>query len=49
MESDQPALEAALTSWRGRRCMRISVCNWRTTEADVAVAVEAVKGVLSRR
>jgi glutamate/tyrosine decarboxylase-like PLP-dependent enzyme len=37
------------TTWRGRRCMRISVCNWRTTEADVAVAVEAVKGVLSRR
>jgi glutamate/tyrosine decarboxylase-like PLP-dependent enzyme len=36
------------TTWRGRRCMRISVCNWRTTEEDVAIAVEAVKGVLGR-
>jgi len=35
------------TTWRGRRCMRISVCNWRTTEEDVAVAVEAVRSVLS--
>ena len=23
-------------TWRGLRCMRVSVCNWRTTEADVA-------------
>ncbi|THD52690.1 pyridoxal-dependent decarboxylase [Phenylobacterium sp.] len=30
----------------GRRCMRISVCNWRTTEADVARTVAAVAGVL---
>ena len=30
-------------TWRGRRCMRISVCNWRTDEADVARAVEAVR------
>lgn len=33
-------------TWRGRRCMRISVCNWRTDEADVARAVEAVRRVL---
>ena len=30
------------TSWRGRRCMRISVCNWRTSEADVAATLAAV-------
>jgi glutamate/tyrosine decarboxylase-like PLP-dependent enzyme len=31
------------TSWRGMRAMRISVCDWRTTEEDVALAIEAVK------
>jgi len=31
------------TTWRGRRLMRISVSNWRTTEADVDRAVEAIK------
>lgn len=34
------------TTWRNMRCMRISVCNWQTTEADVDRAVEAVKRVL---
>src|SRR5262249_11628157 len=29
------------TTWRGKRCMRVSVCNWRTSEADVARAVAA--------
>ena len=33
-------------TWGGRRCMRISVCNWRTTEADVARAVAAAAAVL---
>jgi glutamate/tyrosine decarboxylase-like PLP-dependent enzyme len=33
--------------WRGRRCMRISVCNWRTSEADVARAIAAVAAVLA--
>jgi len=33
-------------TWRGVRCMRISVCNWRTTEADVARAVAAARSVL---
>jgi hypothetical protein len=23
------------TTWRGRRAMRVSVCNWRTTDNDV--------------
>jgi glutamate/tyrosine decarboxylase-like PLP-dependent enzyme len=36
------------TTWRGRRAMRVSVCNWRTSEADVERAVKAVDGVLPR-
>jgi glutamate/tyrosine decarboxylase-like PLP-dependent enzyme len=35
-------------TWRGRRCMRISVCNWRTSDADVARTIEAARGVLTR-
>ncbi|MBV8971598.1 MAG: aspartate aminotransferase family protein [Sphingomonadaceae bacterium] len=34
------------TTWRGRRAMRISVSSWRTTEADVARTIAAVKAVL---
>jgi hypothetical protein len=30
------------TTWHGRRLMRISVSNWRTTEADVDRSVEAI-------
>jgi glutamate/tyrosine decarboxylase-like PLP-dependent enzyme len=33
-------------TWRGRRVMRISVCNWRTSEDDVARAVAAAAAVL---
>ncbi len=36
------------TTWRGRRAMRISVCNWRTSDADVDRVVEAVAEVLDR-
>jgi aromatic-L-amino-acid decarboxylase len=36
------------TTWRGKRCMRVSVCNWQTTDADVDRAVAAVQGVLSK-
>lgn len=35
------------TTWRGRRCMRVSVCNWQTEDADVERAVAAVERVLS--
>lgn len=31
------------TTWRGRRAMRVSVCNWQTSEADVDRVVQAVK------
>ena len=34
-------------TWRGRRCMRVSLCNWRTTEADVARTVAAVRAALA--
>jgi glutamate/tyrosine decarboxylase-like PLP-dependent enzyme len=37
------------TTWRGRRCMRISVCNWQTTRADVERSVQAIVGALSAR
>lgn len=31
------------TTWRGRRAMRVSVCNWQTSEADVERVIAAVK------
>ena len=34
------------TTWRGRRCMRVSVSSWRTTAEDVDRAVAAAKRVL---
>jgi glutamate/tyrosine decarboxylase-like PLP-dependent enzyme len=35
------------TTWRGKRAMRISVTNWRTTDAEVDRVVKAVASVLS--
>ncbi len=32
------------TTWRGKRAMRISVCNWQTTQEDVKRVVRAVEG-----
>jgi glutamate/tyrosine decarboxylase-like PLP-dependent enzyme len=34
------------TTWRGKRAMRVSVCNWQTSEEDVERVVKAVAGVL---
>jgi aromatic-L-amino-acid decarboxylase len=34
-------------TWQGHRCMRVSACNWRTTDADVARAIEAARVALS--
>jgi glutamate/tyrosine decarboxylase-like PLP-dependent enzyme len=34
------------TTWRGKRCMRVSVCNWQTTDADVERAARSVAEVL---
>lgn len=35
------------TTWRGRRAMRVSVCNWQTSDEDVARAVSSVANVLA--
>jgi glutamate/tyrosine decarboxylase-like PLP-dependent enzyme len=35
------------TTWQGKRCMRISVCNWQTDDADVARTVESAKRALT--
>jgi hypothetical protein len=37
------------TTWRGKRAMRVSVVNWRTTESDVDRAIAAIRSVLERR
>lgn len=34
------------TTWCGRRAMRVSVCNWRTSDADVDRVVKAVASCL---
>ncbi len=36
------------TTWRGQRCMRVSVSNWQTSEQDVARTIAAVERVLGR-
>jgi len=36
------------TIWHGRRAMRISVCNWSTTEADVDVSLAAMLACAER-
>ena len=35
------------TTWRGKRCMRVSVCNWQTNDEDVDRAVAAVQRALT--
>ena len=35
------------TTWRGRRAMRVSVVNWRTTQEDIARTVQAVRTALA--
>jgi glutamate/tyrosine decarboxylase-like PLP-dependent enzyme len=34
------------TTWRGRRAMRVSVCNWQTTNCDVDRAVRNIESLL---
>ena len=34
------------TTWRGRRAMRVSVCNWQTSQDDVQRVIAAVASVL---
>jgi glutamate/tyrosine decarboxylase-like PLP-dependent enzyme len=35
------------TTWRGRRAMRVSVCNWQTSDEDVERVVQGVAAVLA--
>jgi glutamate/tyrosine decarboxylase-like PLP-dependent enzyme len=35
------------TTWHGKRAMRVSVVNWRTSESDVERTVKAVASVLA--
>ena len=35
------------TTWRGRRAMRVSVCNWQTSDEDVQRVIRAVARVLN--
>ena len=34
------------TTWHGQRCMRVSVCNWQTSDKDVRRVIAAVAKVL---
>ena len=34
------------TTWRGRRAMRVSVCNWQTTDSDVKRTVRSIAQLL---
>jgi len=36
------------TVWKGRTAMRISVCNWSTTDADVEQSIEAIVRAASK-
>src|SRR4029434_8282397 len=35
------------STWRGKRVMRVSVVNWRTTEEDVRRTIAAIASVLA--
>ena len=35
------------TTWRGRRAMRVSVCNWQTSQQDVQRTLDSVASVLA--
>ncbi len=37
------------TTWRNKRCMRVSVCSWRTTDDDIARVVSAVGEIISSK
>ena len=35
------------TTWRGKRAMRVSVCNWRTSPEDVQRSINSVARILN--
>ena len=36
------------TTWRDKRCMRVSVSNWRTNDKDVGIAIDSVKSAIEK-
>jgi glutamate/tyrosine decarboxylase-like PLP-dependent enzyme len=36
------------TNWKGRRCMRVSVSGWQTSDADVERTIAAIKTAIKR-
>jgi glutamate/tyrosine decarboxylase-like PLP-dependent enzyme len=44
----ESACYPSATVWRGRRCIRLSVCNWQTTFADVDRSVDALARAAAR-
>ena len=40
---DDSSMWISGSRWMGREVLRASVCNWSTDDADIAVAVEAVR------
>jgi len=37
------------TTWRGKRAMRVSVCNWQTSSEDVSAVINSVSALLKRK
>jgi glutamate/tyrosine decarboxylase-like PLP-dependent enzyme len=37
------------TTWRGKRCMRVSVCNWQTDTNDIERSIAAVQHALRQQ
>ena len=36
-------------TWRGQRAMRISVCNWQTSDGDIDRTIASVRRALARQ
>jgi glutamate/tyrosine decarboxylase-like PLP-dependent enzyme len=36
------------TTWRGRRALRLSICNYRSTEADIDESATAIRAVIAQ-
>ena len=34
-------------TWHGKRVMRVSVCNWRTSDRDIGQAIAAVREAMA--
>ncbi len=36
------------TTWKGKRCMRVSVCSWKTNKSDIKRAINAIQLILAK-